>query len=70
MGKSERKITRSAIPSATLQPSLTAIFSIADCTSRIEREESIEIRLRTRIQSIVRPSIASRSVRARCTRRA
>ena len=33
------------------------------------REDSMEMRLRTRTQSIVRPSIAMRSERARCTSR-
>ena len=70
VGKSERKITRSAMPSATRQPRRTEIFSSADWTRRMLREDSIEMRLRTRIQSMVRPSMASRSVRARCTRRA
>ena len=47
IGNSERKITLSAMPSATRQPSRSAIFSRADCTTRIERDESMEMRLRT-----------------------
>jgi len=48
---------------------LASYSAVAVWTSRIERELSIEMRLRTRIQSMVWPSIDRRSVRARCTSR-
>ncbi|MNU00506.1 hypothetical protein D3C72_2436490 [compost metagenome] len=67
LANSERKMTRSAMPSAMRQPKRVAMPSSVAWTCLALRDASMEIRLRTSTQSILSPPTAMRSDRARCT---